>query len=1141
MHVHTAEEARPLAAQLAEICARPLDDPFQAEWVAVPSEGMRRWLHLQLARHLGAGDVALGDGVVANVRTAFPGSLRARILGAEVGEEDPWQLERLTWAVLAVADAQPDHPATQAINDVAGGGSRYGRARRVADLFDRYHLHRPEMVRQWAQGNDADGSASSRPRRLASHHRWQPELWRLVAEHLGVPSPAERLPDLLGRVRIGDLVLDLPPRLSFFGLSVVPGGSGFVQVAEAVARHREVHLFLLEPSSAAATAVGAAAPRTVQPQPRGEDATAALVHHPLLRSWGRLHRETATLLADVREGDLFSPQWAAPVASRPPASLLQHLQAHIRADQEPGATVVVDAGDRSLQMHACYGPTRQVEVLRDAILQLLADPALGLSEDDIVVACPDLRRFAPLIEAVFGPSVDAWDRQDDSDAADQPPALRYRISDRTIRSTNPVLVATAALLDLLAGRVDAPTLLDFIALAPVRLRHRISEDDLAQIDDWVEEANVRWGLDLDHRARHGLPPTVTGNTWQDALDRVLVGAAVADDELALGPGEVAPLGVEGDRAALAGRLAEVVWRVGHLAREAESPRALPEWIALLQEATDGLFAAPRDADWQLENLQRTYADLLERSAVGAGPTTTPLLLADVRRLMSERLEGQAGRPDFFRGGITVSSLTPLRSLPARVVCLLGMDQAALTTRAVDGDDLVAAAPRIGDPDGRAEARLQLLEAVLAAEEHLVVVRDGHDVRTNQVIPPAVPVAELRDAVLAMVRPDQAKAVGEALEVAHPRQPFDDRNFRPGALGAPGAWSFDPGALAGAVARQDRTVESQPFLPVPLVRRDRRVVELDELQRFLKHPVRAFFEQRLEVRFPKGSESLRTQLPVNLGGLDRWKVGDRLLNALLDGTTVDEWLRVERRRGSLPPAALGDAAVAKLVTSTSAVVERAREHGLRTDGGEVVPVAVTLGDGTQVVGTVLDRLAPPAPGPVQVLFSRHKAEHRVRTWLELMALVGTDPGTAWRGVILNWVDRSRQPFTEVVLEPRADAADVDARQQDAVQALEVAVELFRRGGDEPLPLFPSMSAKVFEGKAGPSDWEAGSFGFSAETRDAATALAFAGLDHQAITTLPVRADDPAGEGDDRVTRYAHLLYGTLDRTAVDTSEPAKATR
>jgi exodeoxyribonuclease V gamma subunit len=1185
IEVHVDERPEPLAARLAQVLAEPTDDPFAPEWFVVPSERMRRWLHLELARHLGASP-GRHDGVLANVRSAFPGSLRSAVLAAGAEDEvDPWEVERLTWALLEVADLHPEEAGARVLRPPAAGGSRYGRARRVADLFDRYHLQRPDMIFAWRNDRPVDGLG----KQISEHHRWQPDLWRLVREHLGQPSPPERLPHLLSRVSRGELTLDLPPRLVVFGLTVLQGGPGFLDVVQSVGAggEHDVHVHLLEPSVSlgARLATGIGDPE-VTPL-RADDDTVELVQHPLLASWGRLSRETAVLtgrssLPVVRpthagapsraevpagdaldstdgpvQGDLFATPPPVPPpavasglaeAGTAPTTVLGRLQHDLRADRAPVADLVPAPDDRSVQLHECFGPTRQVEALRDAVLHLLADPELALSEDDIVVGCPSLDLFTPLIEAVLGPSAKAEGTSTPpvvAVAADprRAPALRYGIAQRSVRSSNPTVAALLAVLQVVSGRFEAPAVLDLLSMAPMRQGARMSEDDLAQVGEWVEEANVRWGLDAVHRARHGLDHGFTANTWRQALDRLLLGVAVADDDPVLGIGDVSPLGAEGDAALLAGRLAAVLWQLERLSHAAAQERPLGEWVAWLRDLITSLFRVGRDDTWQLERLHEVLAELEDTAAVAGSPSATVLQLADVRRMLADRLDQDHDRPVHFRGGITFCELSILRWVPARVVCLLGMDESALTVGGSDGDDLVAASARFGDADRRGDSREALLETVLAAEERLLIFRDGRDLHTNQEVPTPIPVAELHDVVAACVHPDAWDHHRRRLVVRHPRQAYDHRAFEAGEVDGEGPWSFDPGALAAAEARAHQ-VGQPPLVAVPLVAQPADTIELDALRRFLKQPVKTFFDRRLEVRFPAHDDPVSARLPVDLVALSQWKVADRLLRTLLEGGTEDEWLRIERQRGTLPPGAIGEQKVRDLVLQVGLIAGAAEARGLARGLPQPLPVDVTLADGTRVVGSVDRRLGSPTPGPAFVTFSSWKPVHRLQAWLDLMALTATEASTPWRSLAVSrnsgWkADKHADAETDVKayvvcdLEPKGEA--------EAAEALEVVVDCYRRALVEPVPLFPALSYEVFDQGAPRSNtWNSGpSSPVPGDGDDEAAGLAFPfGVDE--LLALPARPDDPAGTAEGRVARYAERLWSTVFASALDrdgVEEPA----
>jgi len=1131
MHLYSADRAEDLVARLVEVLGADPLDPMESEWLAVPSDGMRRWVLLELARHLGATRPGGGDGVAANFVRAYPGTLRGVVLEAaahlgadtrgRLRHDDPWQIDRMVWALLAVFDDLHVAGGMPEFTQLSDGASRFTRVRAVADLFDRYHLHRPEMVRAWARPDGPDaGAVDGTGRPLPASARWQARLWRLLREEIGVDSPPERIGAVLDLVRAGRLDLDaeLPGRLVLFGFTALPGRD-FLPLVEAVAVRRDVHLFLLEPHRFDLDGLLEAWPHPgpTRPRLRSEDPGADAVRQPLLRSWGRLARESSLLLADG-----LAPDTGRLVgvlrAERPPRTLLERLQADIGSDAA-ASPAPAGTGDRSVQFHACFGPMRQVQVARDAILHLLDDPGSGLREEDVLVVCPGLEKFAPLVEAVFGPSTGAPDPTDGTGA----PHLRYRIADRSIRSANPVLGAAAALLDLVAGRFEITPVLDFLALAPVRERFGFDDADLAVLTEWASEARVRWGLDEGHRAGFGVPTAVVGNTWQAALDRLLLGSVVQDADLDLAVGGIAPVGVDTGDAELLGTFAFIVGRLAALADRASPPgHPVDEWVDAVRRTCGDLLAAPDGATWQVDALERVLREVVDAAASSRRGSGVALDLLDVRRLLGSRLDSEPGRPDFFRGGVTVTSMASLRGVPFRVVCVLGLDQDALGSPAADAADLIAAAPQIGDPDPRSESRQWLLDAVLAARDHLIVVREGRDVRSSHAVPQVVPAAELFDAVVGLVPENDRPAVRGSLETEHPRHPFDEQCLVTGAL-VPGVpWSFAPRDLDGAERRRAREDQRRPFLVAPLEQEVAEVVELEALHAFLADPVATFVGRALGARLPRITDEIEDVLPVDPDPLEVHRLGQDLLDARLRGVDDAAWRRAERARGTLPPGVLEDRLFTEVSDEVDALLAEASSRGIRPGDPVLHDVDVTLAGGTRIVGTVPLGLDGPSPGPGRLQFTRPKDSHRLGAWLDLMVLVASDPEVPWRSVVVSRAAAGR-PLEPVVLA----AAQVDDPGDRAASALSLVVDLYRRGLSEPLPLFSSYSAAVHAGGPADAAWK-GHEGRGDGTRPAVR-LVFGDVDVEEIDALPARPGDPGVTGN-RVERYAHHLWGAVDETS-----------
>jgi len=1154
LHIHHGSELELLADHLAELYATPPPDVMEREWVAVPSVAMGRWLMLRLAGQMGTGGHGRHDGVAANITIGFPGSLRLALLesGRTPHDPDPWQVEMLTWTVIELLTTRAS------LRDRVTGGSLYRSARRIADLFDRYHLHRPEMISHWAQGRLWDGAG----RPLPEHELWQAELWSACRERLDLPSPPERMGALLDAVRDGSLVLDLPRRIALWGLTSLPGGASFTELCEAVAIRRELHLYIVTASPslcATISEIGSGAGRENTANRvvlRSEDRSASLVRHPLLRSWGRTNRESLVMLAStshtrlaLQGGSLGSLD---PADTSSTSTMLSRLQGDIRANRPPDGAFGADLADGSIQLHACQGVTRQVEVARDTILHLLADSTDGLTEDDIVVCCPALDQIAPVIEAVFGPSAAADDElNNDSggksgDAEAGPPALRYRIADRSVRTSNPVLEAMSILLSVVAGRFDVVAVMGLIAQAPVRRRFHLGDDDLGRITRLVGAVQVRWGIDASHRRMLGFEADLAANTWRSGLDQLIVGSTISGDGLSLAVGDVVPFVSSADEVAMTWQVAEILWRLESLMIESRTPRHRESWHALLADAASSLFETSPDDAWQLRELEYLLGRSLGNGSPWNSAPQVELDFSDVRRLVEDTLAGSAGRPDFFRGGVTVTSTTPLRCIPHRVVCLLGMDQSALAaTATATSDDLSATSPRLGDRDPRSEGRQALLDAVLSAKDCLVIVRDGRDVRTNVEVPRAVAVAELVDALTEMVHPDERTEFLHRIEIVHPRQSFDERCFLPGGLIASARtlrpWSFDPMAMRSAQIRRSRRVGSRlPFLAAPLDPPvgDGRDVDLAELHEFFHHPVRFFLRRRLGARLPSAEDVLDPVLPIALHGLDKWGAGTRLLEALLDGHEVEQWARVEERRGTLPPGVLGAEAIVGIQSACAQLVGACDALGVRRGVEDLVPIELVLPDGTRLSGTVPCRLSGAAPGPARVSFAQARPRLRVAAWLDLMALSAAHPSATWRSVTINRGPDSRGSDSRGSERRGSDTSVAECAEFftsdgtiDPTAALSSAVELLRRAYREPLPIFDRVSYDLAHDKSAASSWRP--FNGNGDGDDDSVNIAFGEISLTELLDLPPKDGDPSGSGG-RVERYARHLWSTIESSMVESS-------
>ena len=1032
LHLHRAPRTDQLADTLGELLSSPLDDPFAQEVVVVPAKGVERWLTQRLSHRLGVGPRG-GDGVCAGVRFLNPRSLVSLLLGRE--SDDPWDPERLVWPLLSTIDESLGEPWCATLAHHLGHGRdgddgelrrnrRYSVAIRLASLYASYAVQRPQLVSDWREGRDTDGAGSPLDDDLA----WQPELWRRVLTRVDADPPDVRHATTVAALRAGDDDLDLPARLSLFGHTRIPVTE--VELLAALGEVRDVHLWLPQPSPAlwdALAGLGGVVPRA-------DDTSAELVDHPLLASLGRDSRELRRTLHGATAVE------SGGVAVVEPTTLLGWLQHDLRTNHAPTADERaarhLAPDDRSLQVHACHGAARQIDVLREVLVGLLEDDPT-LEPRDILVMCPDIETFAPLISAGFGLA---------PATTTQVPVighpahqLRVKLADRALTSTNPLLAVAGSLLELSGGRVTASDVLDLAATQACRRRFGFTDDELDRVGRWVAQAGIRWGVDAETRGAFAMEK-FEHNTWRAGVDRILLGVAMSgDDHRHLGRG--LPLDDVGSgEIDLAGRLAELLDRLGTCLAGLAASTTVGQWMDHLRAGVRDLTDVTDDDAWQLPQFERELA----RASASSDQGDVELRLADVRAMLQSRLAGRPTRANFRTGTLTVCTMVPMRSVPHRVVCLVGLDDGIYPrTTSVDGDDVLARRPLTGERDPRSEDRQLLLDALLAATEHVVITYTGANEHSGALRPPAVPLGEILDAADRTT----GEPVRERIRTRHPLQPYDARNLTRDGLTGERPFSFDTAALAGArAAWGPRHVPTQ-LVPGPLPARPLQDVSLADLKGFFAHPVRSFLRGRLDVSTPFEPDELADAIPVDLDALELWQVGDRLLGEVLAGQDPVAVMTAEQLRGTLPPGGLGERALRTVTEECQKLWARTAE--LREAERRSVDVDVDLGGGRRLTGTVSSVYGNKI---VSLGYSRLKARQRLLTWIDLLAASAGLPDESWTA---HAVGRERAGPR------RALSGPLDQR---AAEWLRTLVEIRDVGLTTPLPLPVATSGAWAEAHA-----------------------------------------------------------------------------
>ncbi|WP_277374485.1 exodeoxyribonuclease V subunit gamma [Pseudomonas sp. AA-38] len=944
IHGNHLEELRALSvAWMRRYPLRPLEN----EVLLVQSNGIAQWLKLALAENDGCG-IAAAQQVELPAR--FLWQAYRSVLGKEaIPAQSPLDKAPLTWRLMRLLPGllaeEAFAPLRRFLADDQDLRKRYQLAERLADLFDQYQVYRADWLEDWANGLDRLRTSRGGERPLDQASLWQPALWRALLADVGPQHLAESRAGVHPRfvAHLGTLdsrPAGLPRRITVFGISSLP--AQMLEALAAMARFSQVMLFVHNPCQhhwGDIVEDKDLLRHQYRRQRRKGDPGGQIglfdeveMHQhaqPLLAAWGKQGRDYINLLDQYDEPQRYREQFERIDLFSPPADdcllgQLQHDILDLRTLAESRSTwpPVQPEQDQSLRFHVAHSAQREVEVLHDQLLARFSADS-SLRPRDVIVMVPDVNAYAPHIQAVFGQF-----------ASDDPRFIPFTLADQGLRGKEPLVIALEHLLRLPESRFSVSEILDLLDVAALRARFAISEEQLPTLRRWLEGAGIRWGLDAQQREALGVGQGLEQNTWRFGLRRMLLGYAVGRGEAYA---DIEPFDeIGGLDAALIGPLDRLLDALERLLQALHEPAAPMLWGQRLRDLLDDFFLAQDERDEVLRNQLLEALDTWLELCDGAG-LEEALPLAVVREAWLGGLDQGRLSQRFLTGAVNFCTLMPMRAIPFRQVCLLGMNDGDYPRSQAPLDfDLMAGDYRPGDRSRREDDRYLLLEALLAARDHLYISWVGRSVRDNSERPPSVLIGQLRDHLANAWRLHDGGDLLQALTTVHPLQPFSRRYF--GADPQLFSYAHEWAALHG----QASPALLESALPVW---EEGRTLTPELLQSFLRDPVRCLFSRRLKVYLDEQAQPRLDSEPFALDGLARYQLQERLLKAALlaDDEAPEQALTSAaerlRRSGVLPLAGFGEQYRQALLAPLPAQVQRYRM--LRNAWPEVIDSPLAL--------------------------------------------------------------------------------------------------------------------------------------------------------------------------------------------------------
>ena len=891
--LHSSNKTENLVAQLGVVIETlPLASPFSKELFLIQSQGMERWLSQQLAQQFG---------VWANYEFLFPAkffSSVAQKLDKRLSDE-LFDRHKMTWRIENVLrDLQGDDflPLQHYLEGENPDLKRYQLAQELSQLFDQYQMMRPDLLAVWQENKLLYDTPAE---------RWQKALWREITTQIGSQHRGalwQKVINQLLDTKENFYSAKLPERIFVFGINTMP--PLFLAFLHGLSKHCQLHLFLLNPSQDYWADIPTKRARLKQEPQEQYDS------HPLLSSLGQQGREFQALLLEQNLALDLDVETFESIEN--PQTVLHCLQNDLLNNQAPqfppfGGGQGGGAFDNSIQIHACHSRMREVEVLKNQLISALEHDK-NLELRDIVVMAPDIQNYEPFISAVFHD-------------------VHHSIADRSLRLSNHAFDIFIRFLHLSQSRFGWQSVLELLAEPIVHSHFELSETDLELIRHWTQETQVRWGKSGKHKAELDLPE-LNANTWQEMLNRLFIGFAVGDDSDFVH--DILPYPhIEGSTALALG--------------------GLHDFLKLLFEASDNFKTAQSLTSWRLclydyAQILLSNADALERQQLNELLEELPaefthfgddcVALQVIISWLESRVEERKSSNGFLRGQLTFCSMLPMRSIPFKIIALLGMNDGEFPK--IDRQptfDLIAGHFRKGDRSRRNDDRYQFLEILLSTREQLILTYIGQSQNHNEKIPPSVIVSELLDVLR------ESYSI-ENPTIFHPLHGFSRRYFDGSNAKL---LNYSCRDFETACALNTQKIPSEKWWQGNAFAPELTTIELSDVFSFFKNPQKHFLRRQLSVKFQTPETAIEEREPFKLERLDEYKVHHDWLHKHLQNELVNV-ARV-KAQGLWLSGVLGDLEFEKQNAEIATFAEKIRTKNL----GNPIEETVVEKNGFRVVG------------------------------------------------------------------------------------------------------------------------------------------------------------------------------------------------
>ena len=980
LHLHHSNKLENLMHSLLDVMETQQGSVLKPTQILVQNPGMKRWLQQQISS---------AQGIAANLEFPLPSRFIWDIFQTQFSDieiQSNYDSEVLRWRIESVLGANLDDAGLVALKPYLEanekGLGRFQLAEKLASLFDQYLVYRPGMMSEWEHNKTYESVSET----------WQAALWRMLRDQSNQPHRAELIKRLVSQIKSEQLNTErLPGYIYVFAISAL--SPLYKNVLSELSAFIDVHFLLLNPCQHYWGDIQS------KKQQSKKIPNELIIENNLLASLGQQGKD----FIDAFYQDEYPLIEHDDFENNPAEHLLGHVQHSILNLSQQKIELDI-SNDQSIKLVSCYSELRELQVLNDYILQLL-DEDETLQASDIVVMSSDINTLAPYIDAVFGQQPE--NRK-----------LPYSISDQNDLTTAPLIQNILQWIKLPGSRITANEVMAFLELPALQRAYDIDDEGVKTIRYWIKNNHIHWGIDHRHKQQLGVGGDDL-NSWMYGINKLMTAYLMNDEVTLFNQHKASECLLNQSDFELLGKLHQLLENLRSWSLKLKQQSSLQQWQQHINGLIESFLQLDEDEEWQLKPLRDEITGWqLQTDRANFSQKVDASL---IHYLLSNALTQGSSQHYYLSGGINFCNLIPMRTIPFRVVCLLGMSNDRFPRVETSPQfDLIALHPQKGDRSRREDDRYMFLQSVVSAQEKLYISFVGHNQKDDSVIDPSVIVTELLDHIEQIT--DQRLMIHQtSLHV------FSEINFQQG--------SYADQWLVSEISSKDSAFNS----PIPREEntlKEEIKVNLQELINFYKNPAKHFMESRLNMSLREYDEILEDDEQFILGALERYKVNQKMVQDLTLGNGIErnEYLK----NGDLSQQSLGEIQFQDQQDRSQELVSLIAGDRDFT-GEQYFTKSISIG-GIELSANISSYSST---GFLQLNLSKISGKHQFSFWLQHCFLC------AIKAIEFTRIYEQKKPLRFKILPP-----------QEAIDIINTVIENYLKGCEQILPFY-SESAYAHE--------------------------------------------------------------------------------